>query len=130
MPQRRPGRELRLGALNNDMMKDKDTLAAVMKAVRTFREGLPLMIPVTLGYQEHQPAENLGVPLLLETFADRAYDDQGQLVSRRQAGAVHENPELIVKQALSFARKTVPAHRPWLDLPADSLRSRRQRSRP
>jgi len=112
------------GALNNDMMKDKDTLAVVMKAVRTFREGLPLMIPVTLGYREHQAlAENLGVPLLLEAFADRAYDDQGQLVSRRQAGAVHEDPELIVKQALSFARQggVTSATGKWLDLPADSL---------
>ena len=112
------------GALNNDMMKDKDTLAVVMKAVRTFREGLPLMIPVTLSYREHQAlAENLGVPLLLEAFADRAYDDQGQLVSRRQAGAVHEDPELIVKQALSFARNggVTSATGKWLNLPADSL---------
>ncbi len=112
------------GALNNDMMRDQTTLTAVMKAVRIFREDLPLMIPVTRDYREHQAmAATLGVPLLLEAFADRAYDDQGQLVSRRQAGAVHEDPELIVKQALSFARKggVTSTTGNWLDLPADSL---------
>jgi len=112
------------GALNNDMMRDQTTLTAVMKAVRIFREDLPLMIPVTRDYREHQAmAATLGVPLLLEAFADRAYDDQGRLVSRRQAGAVHEDPELIVKQALSFARKggVTSTTGNWLDLPADSL---------
>jgi len=112
------------GALNNDMMRDPELLKAVLHSVRCFREGLPLMIPVTKNYREHQViAAEIGVPLLLEAFADRAYDDEGQLVSRRQAGAVHEDPKLVVKQALSFARKggVYSATGHWLELPADSL---------
>ena len=44
-------------------------------------------------------------------------------MSRRQAGAVHEDPELIVKQALSFAHNggVTSTTGKWLDLPADSL---------
>ncbi|MDY6797278.1 MAG: 5-oxoprolinase subunit PxpA [Pseudomonadota bacterium] len=112
------------GALNNDMMKDDDLLRAVMESVKTFRQDLPLMIPVTCRYREHQQmAGALGLPLLLEAFADRAYDNQGQLVSRRAAGSVHEDPEIIVRQALSFARQrgVHSSTGEWLDLPADSL---------
>ena len=112
------------GALNNDMMRDNRLLRAVMEAVRTFRTDLPLMIPVTCNYRKHQQmAADVGLPLLLEAFADRAYDDEGQLVSRRQAGAVHEDPDIIVRQAKSFADKggvfSTTGH--WLELPADSL---------
>ncbi|GGC71863.1 5-oxoprolinase subunit PxpA [Marinobacter halophilus] len=112
------------GALNNDMMRDRSTLEAVMRATRLFRQDLALMIPVTLNYREHQQmASQIGIPLLLEAFADRAYDDDGQLVSRRQAGAVHESPDLIVRQAVSFADKggVFSATGTWLELPADSL---------
>lgn len=112
------------GALNNDMMRDEALLRAVMVATHTFRAGLALMIPVTRNYREHQQlARQIGVPLLLEAFADRAYDDDGQLVSRRQAGAVHQNPDIIVRQARSFAEKggVFSATGSWLDLPADTL---------
>lgn len=112
------------GALNNDMMRDASLLEAVMTAVRTYRAGLPLMIPVTMDHQEHQAlAERCGVPLLLEAFADRAYDDQGQLVRRSEPGAVLHDPEHIVQQALSFAHQggVTSVSGRWLDLPADSL---------
>jgi len=112
------------GALNNDMMRNPELLRAVLRSVKLFREGLPLMIPVTNHYREHQAiAVDIGVPLLLEAFADRAYDDEGQLVSRRQAGAVHEDAKLVVKQALSFAHNggVYSATGQWLALPADSL---------
>ncbi len=112
------------GALNNDMMRDQVLLRAVMQATRTFRQNLPLMIPVTRNFREHQQmAADVGIPLLLEAFADRAYDDEGQLVSRRQAGAVHEDPDIIVRQARSFAEQggVHSATGTWLELPADSL---------
>lgn len=112
------------GALNNDMMKNAATLKAVMEAVRTFRDDLSLMIPVTVHYRRHQLlAGQIGVPLLMEAFADRAYDDEGQLVSRKQQGAVHHEPQRIIDQAISFATKggINSINGKWLDLPADSL---------
>ncbi|MFL1453708.1 5-oxoprolinase subunit PxpA [Marinobacter sp. GN3S48] len=112
------------GALNNDMMKDATLLQAVMEAVRTFRDDLPLMIPVTIHYRRHQQlAGQVGVPLLKEAFADRAYDDEGQLVSRKQQGAVHHEPQRIIDQAVSFATKggINSVNGQWLELPADSL---------
>ncbi|MDC0661825.1 5-oxoprolinase subunit PxpA [Marinobacter sp. SS21] len=112
------------GALNNDMMKDPALLETVMQAVICYRSDLALMIPATSKYREHRAlAERVGLPLILEAFADRAYDDAGQLVPRSQPGAVHHAPEVIVQQALSFANqgglRSISGQ--WLELPAESL---------
>lgn len=112
------------GALNNDMMRDEAVLRAVMEAVARYRDGLPLMLPSSTALDQHQElARNIGLPLLREAFADRAYDDRGNLVSRHQSGAVHEDESTIVRQALSFAREGGVHSQSgrWLALPADSL---------
>ncbi|MDO3722286.1 5-oxoprolinase subunit PxpA [Marinobacter sp. chi1] len=112
------------GALNNDMMQDDDLLRTVARALASYRSDLPLMIPATRRHREQRSIiESMGVPVLLEAFADRAYTDEGQLVPRSQPGAVHTDPETIVAQATSFAHEQgVSSHTgQWLDLPADSL---------
>ncbi|TGN41627.1 5-oxoprolinase subunit PxpA [Marinobacter confluentis] len=112
------------GALNNDMMRDMTTLEAVMTAVRKYDSTLPLMLPVTVHHERHRKlAAYVGIPILLEAFADRAYDDEGQLVSRRLPGAVHHSVEQIVDQAVCFATKggIHSTSGQWLNLPADSL---------
>ncbi|WP_148862928.1 5-oxoprolinase subunit PxpA [Marinobacter fonticola] len=112
------------GALNNDMMRSDYILDAVMTAVASYDAELPLMIPATCRFADHKAlAERLGLPLLLEGFADRAYDNEGQLVSRSKAGAVHHDRQVIVDQAQSFADKggLKSMDGQWLDLPVDSL---------
>lgn len=112
------------GALNNDMMKDAGLLGSVMESVARYRPNLALMIPVTQAHGEHQALANrIGVPLIFEAFADRAYDDRGHLVSRSQSGAVHHDAAIIVQQALSFANDggVYSNSGTWLDLPASSL---------
>lgn len=112
------------GALNNDMMRDMSTLEAVMTAIHKYDTTLPLMLPVTTHHNRHKKlAAYVGIPVLLEAFADRAYDDEGQLVSRRLPGAVHQSVEKIVQQAVSFADEggVYSTSGQWLDLPADSL---------
>jgi UPF0271 protein len=39
-----------------------------------------------------------------EGFADRAYEPDGTLRSRKLAGALHTDPRVAAKQALSFVR--------------------------
>lgn len=93
------------GALYNDMMRDPDKLAAVMRAVAAFDSALPLMVLAT---RDHAPTRELaarqGVTLWFEAFADRAYSGEGWLVSRREPGAVHHDAQVIVDQALRIAR--------------------------
>lgn len=112
------------GALNNDMMKEPSLLRTVMASVANYRPDLALMIPVTLDHSAHRAlASQIGVPLIFEAFADRAYDDRGQLVPRTQSGSVHHDPATIVAQALSFATNggVRSMSGQWLDLPAESL---------
>jgi len=49
-------------------------------------------------------ADEFGVQLWFEAFADRAYDSAGRLVSRQLPGAVHHDPEVIIAQALTLSR--------------------------
>lgn len=92
------------GALYNDMARQPETMRAVLKAVRAFDPALPLM---TLATRDTTTARELaaeqGVTLWFEAFADRAYDGDGRLVSRREPGAVHHDAEVIVDQAVRIA---------------------------
>ena len=111
------------GALYNDMMRDSAILEVVLKAGRDYGR-LPVMIATNVRRADHEHlATALGVELLFEAFADRAYDDAGNLVSRTIAGSVLHHQEDIVAQAVSFARdggvRTLKGD--WLDLKADTL---------
>jgi 5-oxoprolinase (ATP-hydrolysing) subunit A len=93
------------GALYNDMMRRPDLLRAVLEAVHRYDARLPLMLLARRDNSEAlQLASELGVSLLFEAFADRAYDHQGFLLGREQPGAVHEDPAVILQQALTLAR--------------------------
>ncbi|WP_394171652.1 5-oxoprolinase subunit PxpA [Saccharospirillum alexandrii] len=111
------------GALYNDMMRDPAILETVLKAGRDCGD-LPVMIAANAQRAEHeQLAASLGVDLMFEVFADRAYDDSGNLVPRSVAGSVLHDAGAIVAQAVSFARdRGVTTHTGrWLDLDADTL---------
>ncbi|MBD1550695.1 5-oxoprolinase subunit PxpA [Pseudomonas typographi] len=92
------------GALYNDMMAKPEVLRAVLSAMARYQAGLPLMV---LAMRDNQPALGLaaeyGVPLWFEAFADRGYEADGALVSRRLPGAVHHDTEAVVAQALTLA---------------------------
>ncbi|MEQ6917128.1 5-oxoprolinase subunit PxpA [Halomonas aquatica] len=92
------------GALYNDMMRDRETLSAVMRALAMLDADLPLMVMATrdTSMAEELAAEH-GVTLWREAFADRAYDAEGRLVSRREPGAVHHDAETIIDQARRIA---------------------------
>jgi len=112
------------GALNNDMMRNPDLLATVMKAVKRFRSDMALMLPVTLDWTEHQAqAQALNLTLIFEAYADRAYSADGQLRARSLSNSVHHDPEVMVQQALSFAKQggVYSYEGDWLALPAQSM---------
>ncbi|MCG7200243.1 LamB/YcsF family protein [Marinobacter pelagius] len=93
------------GALYNDMIKDPGLFEAVVKAIKDFDGSLPLMTMASCDTSMAQDiAGRYGVALWFEAFADRAYDGEGRLVSRRTPGAVHEDPDTILEQAVRIAR--------------------------
>lgn len=93
------------GALYNDLLRSDELYAAVLEACATYRRGLPLMVlALADNRREQRLAQEAGVPLLFEAFADRAYQADGQLAPRRLPGAVYHDGEQILAQALAIAR--------------------------
>lgn len=94
------------GALYNDMMRDHDILRAVLEAVATFEASLPLMVLARADNDRVSAiAQEFGVRLLFEAFADRAYDEQGLLLPRGQEGAVYSDQARILEQSLRLAEE-------------------------
>jgi len=84
------------GALYNDMMAHEHIFLAILKGVSQYNKELKLMIlssPKNERYREL--AAPLGVGLLYEVFADRAYTDEGFLVSRSKEGAVIHSSDAV-----------------------------------
>lgn len=112
------------GALYNDMARDQELLSGVMQAVKRYDAGLPLMTMSTASPEPvRELAAEMGITVWFETFADRAYDAQGHLVSRRLPGAVHHDQQSIVAQAVTLARGEPlrASDGTSLTLPADTL---------
>ena len=86
------------GALYNDMMSKDNVRAAVMEAVASHHSKPALMLQAVPENELHaKEAENLGLSLHLEAFADRCYDDDGKLLSRTKEGAVHTREKMMAQ---------------------------------
>jgi UPF0271 protein len=96
------------GALYNTIMTDDDQAAAVADAVHAVDPRLPVL--GLAGSAFLTAARELGLRTIAEAFADRAYRPDGRLVSRRDAGAVLHDAELIADRVASMvATGTVDA---------------------
>ena len=86
------------GALYNDMMADTAVRAAIMRAMAAYHRPLALMLQATADSEMHRAeAQTAGIELLFEAFADRCYDDDGGLLSRRLPGAVHNRERMLAQ---------------------------------
>tara|TARA_R110000824_G_scaffold91993_1_gene223455 strand:- start:60234 stop:60995 length:762 start_codon:yes stop_codon:yes gene_type:complete len=112
------------GAMYNDMAANLELLEGAMRAVRAFDASLPLMVMATANTEPHRElAARMGITLWFETFADRAYEANGHLASRRLEGAVHHDQATIVAQAIALAKGEALTARDGtaLHLPCDTL---------
>jgi 5-oxoprolinase (ATP-hydrolysing) subunit A len=89
------------GALYNRIARDPVQAAAVVDAIRRYDPALPLLtLP---GSAAMEAAREAGVPAVGEGFADRAYTADGRLVSRREPGAVLQDPGQVAARAVVMA---------------------------
>ncbi len=96
------------GALYNDMMAKENVRAAVMEAVATHHSKPALMLQAVPENAQHKvEAENLGLKLHFEAFADRCYDDDGKLLSRLKEGAVHTRDKMMAQVKQLIQSQTV-----------------------
>jgi UPF0271 protein len=90
------------GALYNMAAHDRLLADAIATAVRDLD---PSLILVGLAGSELMAAgATIGLKVASEGFADRAYRPDGTLVPRDQTGALFEDQETVVEQAMTLAR--------------------------
>jgi UPF0271 protein len=89
------------GALYHALASYEAQAAAVVKAVRDYDPGLGVLGP--RGAILLSLAEDAGLMIVREAFADRAYDRDGRLVDRRQPGAVITDAEEVGGRAVAMA---------------------------
>ena len=88
------------GALSNMSAIDRDLATALARAVRAVdREMIVVALP---GSALESAAGRFQLRVAREIYADRAYDDEGQLVSRKLPGAVLHDAEEAARRVLSF----------------------------
>lgn len=109
------------GALYNMIVHHEVHAQAVVDAVHAFSPELPLLLlPGSLALKK---AETRGLRAFSEAFADRAYNPDGTLVSRREAGAVLHDNEAITRNMVRLATegRIVARDGSVLNVHADSI---------
>jgi UPF0271 protein len=90
------------GALSNVACEDDMTAKAIAAAVKAVD---PALIFVVLANSRLVAAgDAAGLPMVHEVFADRAYEDNGSLVSRRKPGAVLHDANIIAERVVRMVQ--------------------------
>jgi UPF0271 protein len=90
------------GALYNQAVRDPALADAIARGVAAFDRSLILLgLP---GSELIRAGERAGLRVAAEVFADRAYEPDGSLTSRRKPGAVIHDAATVVARALRMAR--------------------------
>ena len=89
------------GALYNAVVDHEAQARAVVRAVKSFDDRLPLLgLP---GSALLRTAAEAGLRTVREGFADRGYTPAGTLVSRREPGALVHDPAAVAARAVRMA---------------------------
>ncbi|MEA5457235.1 5-oxoprolinase subunit PxpA [Sinomonas sp. JGH33] len=95
------------GALYNAIVHHTRQAQAVVDAIRAVDDTLPLV--VLPGSEIQRIAHAAGLRTVNEAFADRAYNPDGTLVSRRETGAVLHDVDDVVEHVLRLAEGKIRA---------------------
>ena len=88
------------GALNNMAAENAEYALAIGRAIKTVD---PKIIYVALAGSEMEKAgRKLGLPVAIEGFCDRQYDDDGNLTTRKIAGSVLKDPAAATRQVIEM----------------------------
>jgi len=90
------------GALNNMACEDIDLATTLAKTINEISKDLIYLVPT--GSKMEQAAKKLNMKIACEIFADRNYEDDGNLVSRKKPNALITDPEEAKKHVLSMVK--------------------------
>lgn len=91
------------GALYNMAGKDYNLALAIAKAVKNFDPSLILM--GLSGSESIRAAEDIGLSVAREVFADRAYMPDGSLMPRGREGAVIRDEEEAIRRVIRMVKE-------------------------
>ncbi len=94
------------GALYNMAAQDANLAGAIARGVARFDRRL-VLVGLSGSRAMQQAAQENSLRYAAEAFADRAYNPDGTLVSRRLPGAVHDDPARVAAQAVLLATEGV-----------------------
>lgn len=109
------------GALYNTGAKNKDIAKAIAKAIYDFDSAIMLVgLSNSLLISE---AKAIGLKTASEVFADRRYEDNGQLVNRKESDAVITDTDEALKQVLKMVteNKVISRNGKEIDLETDTI---------
>jgi UPF0271 protein len=109
------------GALGNMAAEDDDLAMAVAKAI--YLVDKDLIMVVMPGMRTETAALKVGLPVIREIYVDRAYAENGNLLSRKLPGAVLHDPVMASERILRMMEQNaiVTANGTLIPVPIDSL---------
>jgi len=90
------------GALNNMACEDFDLANTISKSINNIDKNIIFLVPT--GSQMEVAAKKLNMKIACEIFADRNYEDDGNLVSRAKDHALITDPNVAKKHVLSMVK--------------------------
>ena len=90
------------GALNNMACEDIELATTLAKAINEISKDLIYLVPT--GSKMEVAANKLNMKIACEIFADRNYEDDGNLVSRKKPHALITDPEEAKKHVLNMVK--------------------------
>ena len=90
------------GALNNMACEDIDLANILAKTIFDINKDLIYLVPT--GSKMETAAKRFNMKIACEIFADRNYEDDGNLVSRKKKNALITDPEFAKKHVLSMVQ--------------------------
>tara|TARA_B100000161_G_C33520241_1_gene400754 strand:- start:476 stop:1249 length:774 start_codon:yes stop_codon:yes gene_type:complete len=90
------------GALNNMACEDFDLATTLAKSIKSIDKDLIYLVPT--GSKMEMAAKKLDMKIACEIFADRNYEDDGNLVSRKKPHALITDPEQAKKHVLRMVQ--------------------------
>ena len=88
------------GALNNMACEDFDLANTISKSINNIDKNIIFLVPT--GSQMEVAAKKLNMKIASEIFADRNYEDDGNLVSRAKDHALITDPNMAKKHVLNM----------------------------
>ena len=90
------------GALNNMACEDIGLATILAKTIKNIDKDLIYLVPT--GSKMQEAAKKLDMKIACEIFADRNYEDDGNLISRKKPNAIISDPDVAKEHVLNMVK--------------------------